>query len=107
MKSILMVAALAVASLSMASAKSYEITLNSPTTAGSTELRAGHYLVKVNGAFAEFLNVDNSHRVMVPVKAIDTTPSKFDQTAVDTKTENGVSQIQSIELQDTNSKLEF
>jgi len=33
MKSILMVAALAVASLSIASAKSYEITLNTPATA--------------------------------------------------------------------------
>jgi hypothetical protein len=106
MKSILMVAALAVASLSVVSAKSYEIILNNPATAGSTELRAGHYLVKVNGAFAEFLNVDNSHSVMVPVK-VETAKSKFDTTAVDTKNENGVSQIQSIELQDTTSKLEF
>ena len=69
MKSILMVAALAVASLSVVSAKSYEITLNTPTAAGQTELRAGHYPVKVNGAYAEFLNIDNSHtRIMVPVK---------------------------------------
>jgi opacity protein-like surface antigen len=106
MKSILMVAALAVASLSIASAKSYEITLNNPTAAGQAELRAGHYLVKVNGAYAEFLNIDNSHTVMVPVK-VENAQSKFEVTAVDTKTENGVSQIQSIELRDTNSKLEF
>ena len=106
MKSILMVAALAVASLSIASAKSYEITLNTPTAAGQTELRAGHYLVKVNGAYAEFLNVDNSHRIMVPVK-VQNADGKFGVTAVDTKTENGVSQIQSIELRDTNNKLEF
>ncbi|SPE42402.1 conserved exported hypothetical protein [Candidatus Sulfopaludibacter sp. SbA3] len=106
MKSILMVAALAVASLSVVSAKSYEIVLNNPVQAGQTELRAGHYLVKVNGTFAEFLNIDNSHTIMVPVK-VEAAPSKFDYTAVDTKTENGVSQIQSIELQDTNSKLEF
>lgn len=106
MKNILMVAALAVASLSIVSAKSYEIILNTPTTAGQTELRAGHYLVKVNGAFAEFLNVDNSHTVMVPVKIV-TAKTKFDNTAVDTKTENGVAQIESIELQDTTSILEF
>ena len=68
MKSILMVAALAVASLSVVSAKSYEFTLNNPTAAGQTELRAGHYLVKVNGAYAEFFNIDNRHTVMVPVK---------------------------------------
>lgn len=106
MKSILMVTVLAIASLSLASAKSYEIVLNSASTAGQTELRAGHYLVKVNGAFAEFVNIENSHSVMVPVK-IETAKSKFENTAVDTRNENGVSQIQSIELQDTNSKLEF
>ncbi len=106
MKAILMVAALAIASLSVASAKSYEITLNTPSAAGQTELRAGHYLVKVNGAYAEFLNIDNSHRVMVPVK-VENTTSKFGVTAVDTTTNDGVSQIQSIELRDTNSKLEF
>lgn len=108
MKSILMVTALAIASLSIASAssKSYEIVLKTATTAGQTELRAGHYLVKVNGAFAEFVNIENSHRIMVPVR-IETGASKFDNTAVDTKTENGVSQIESIELQDSNSRLEF
>jgi opacity protein-like surface antigen len=106
MKSILMVAALAVASLSFASAKSYQIVLDSNAQAGKTELRAGHYRVKVNGAFAEFLNIDTNHTVMVPVK-VETAPGKFDLTAVDTKTENGVSLIESIELQNTNEKLEF
>jgi hypothetical protein len=106
MKSILMVAALAIASLSVVSAKSYDLILNNAAAAGLTELRAGHYLVKVNGAYAEFFNLDNRHTVMVPVK-VETGASKFDYTAVEAKTENGVSQIQSIELQDSNSKLEF
>jgi hypothetical protein len=106
MKNFLMIAALAVASLSVAGAKSYEIVLNTPAQAGKTELRAGHYLVTVKGAFAQFVNVDNSHTTMVPV-TVESAKSKFEYTAVDTKTENGVSQIESIELQDTNSKLEF
>ncbi len=106
MKSFMMIAALAVASLSVASAKSYEIVLNTSATAGKTELRAGHYRVKVNGAFAEFLNLDNNHTTMVPVK-VETASSKFDTTAVDSKNENGMAQIESIELQDTNSVLEF
>jgi hypothetical protein len=108
MKSILMVTALAIASLSIASAstKSYEIILSSTTQAGKTELRAGHYLVKVRGDVAEFLNVDNSHRTLVPVK-VGTTSTKSDVTAVDTKMQNGVSSIESIELRDTNTKLEF
>ena len=106
MKKLMIVAALAIASLSIASAKSYEVVLNSPSTAGMTELRAGHYTVKVNGAFAEFYNHDNMHSVMVPVR-VDTGIMHFDATAVETKNENGVSQIQSIELKDPNSTLEF
>lgn len=106
MKNFLMIAVLAAASMTVASAKTYEITLNTATQAGKTELRAGHYLVKVNGAFAEFVNIDNSHSVLVPV-TVETNKTKFDVTAVDTKTENGVNQIESIELRDTNSKLAF
>jgi opacity protein-like surface antigen len=108
MKSFLIVTALAVASLSIAAAstKSYEIILDTAATAGKTQLTAGHYKVKVNGNVAEFLNTDTSTRVTVPVK-IETTKTKSDVTSVDTKTENGVSQIQSIELRNSNSKLEF
>jgi hypothetical protein len=106
MKSILMVAALAIASLSVGSATTYDLILNNRVVAGHTELRAGHYLVKVKGAYAEFFNLDNRHTIMVPVR-VEAATSKFDNTAVEAKTENGVSQIQSIELQDTNSKLEF
>jgi negative regulator of sigma E activity len=106
MKNFLMIAAIAVASLSAAGSKSYEITLNNATQAGKTELKAGHYTVKVNGAFAEFLNLDNSHSVMVPVK-VETSNTKFGMTAVETKNESGVSSIESIELRDTNSKLAF
>ena len=106
MKTTLMVAALAVASIAFAGPKSYEIVLIAPTHAGNTDLRPGHYLVKVNGANAEFLNIDNSHTVQVPVK-VETVNTKFGLTSVDTKTENGVDQLQSIGLRDTNSKLEF
>ncbi|HWC95121.1 MAG TPA: hypothetical protein VG456_00190 [Candidatus Sulfopaludibacter sp.] len=108
MKNFLTVTVLAIASLSIAAAstKSYEIILNTASQAGKTELRAGHYLLKTNGAFVEFLNIDNGHSTMVPVK-IGAAASKSNVTAVETKTENGVSQIQSIELRDSTTKLEF
>jgi len=106
MKNFLMITALAIASLSIASAKSYEVTLNTAASAGQTELRPGHYLVKINGQYAQFLNLDNRHSIMVPVR-IETSTKKFDATAVGTKNEKGVNQIESIELRDTNSKLSF
>jgi opacity protein-like surface antigen len=106
MKSILMVAALAVASLSVVSAKTYDIILTNPALAGQTKLAPGHYTVKVNGSNAEFRNTDSSHTTSVPVK-IENGSTKFGHTAVDTKKDNGVEQIESIELRDTNTKLEF
>ena len=62
--------------------------------------------MKVNGSNVEFRNADNSHTTTVPVK-VENGATKFGYTAVDTKTDNGVDQIQSIELRDTNTKLEF
>ncbi len=106
MKNFLMIAALSVASLSLAGAKSYEIVLNSPALAGQTQLAAGHYRVKLNGSSAQFVNVENNHTTTVPVK-VETGSTKFDYTAVDTKKGNGVDQIESIELQDSNTKLAF
>jgi hypothetical protein len=108
MKNFLTVTALALASLTVAAAgtKSYEIRLDSNTVAGKTTLSAGHYRVKATGNVAEFYNVDNGRTTSVPVK-METTANKSDVTAVDTKSENGVSQIQSIELRDSNTKLEF
>ena len=106
MKNFLMIAALAVASLSVAGAKSYEIVLNHAAVAGQTTLAAGHYRVKLNGSNLEFINVENSKSTSVPVK-VQTGASKFEYTAVDTKTNNGVDQIEAIELQDTNTKLAF
>ena len=106
MKNFLIIAALAVASLSIASAKSYEIVLDNPTVVGQSKLSAGHYRVKVNGASAEFINIANNHTVTVPVK-VENAGSKFTYTAVDTKTNNGVDQIESIELQDSTTKLGF
>lgn len=106
MKNFLIIATLAVASLSIASAKSYEIVLNNAAVAGQTKLDAGHYRVKVNGTSAQFTNVENNHTVTVPVK-IENGSTKFSYTAVDTKSNNGVDQIEAIELQDSNTKLGF
>jgi hypothetical protein len=108
MKNILTVTALAIASLTIASAstKSYELILNNASLAGSTQLSAGHYRLKANGDVAEFYNLDNGRTTKVPVK-MENAASKSDVTAVETTQQNGVTQIQSIELRDTNTKLEF
>jgi hypothetical protein len=108
MKNFLTVTALAIASLSIgvASTKSYEIVLSTPTVAGQTQLAAGHYRVHVNGNTAQFVNIESNKSVAVPVK-IENTPAKAAQTSVETKETNGVTSLQSIELRDTSTKLGF
>jgi opacity protein-like surface antigen len=108
MKNFLTVTVLAIASLSIAAAssKSYEIILSTTTVAGQTQLAAGHYRVQLNGSTAQFVNIETSKSVTVPV-TVENTPAKAAQTAVETKESNGVTSIQSIELRDSNSKLAF
>ena len=56
-KSLLLIATLALAGI--ANAKSYTITLSSPTKAGSVRLAAGEYSLKVQDSNAIFTNVQN------------------------------------------------
>jgi hypothetical protein len=104
-KSLIVVGSLALFSL-IASAKTYEIALSSPALAGTVQLSAGAYHVKVNGNNATFTNLDNEKAYTVPVK-IEQAPKKFEQTAVDTSTQSGADHLQSIELGGSTTKLEF
>ena len=101
---LLLVGALALASLSLASAKSYDITLTQAAKAGSVQLTAGQYRLKVKGSNAVFTNVDNNKSVTVPVK-VESAEKKFDQTAIDTTDADGTPKVESIELGGSTTKL--
>lgn len=105
-KSFLIASALTLASLGIASAKTYDITLASPAKAGDTELKAGEYRLKVEGSQAVFTNVDNQKSVSVPVK-IEHAGQKFGQTAVETQNKDGVDSIQNIMLGGSDTKVEL
>ncbi len=104
-KSLILTAAFALFT-TIASAKSYEIVLSSPTMAGNVQLAPGAYKVKVEGAQARFMNEETYKTYTAPVK-VEQATQKFDQTAVDTNTQNGANRIQAIELGGSNNKLEF
>jgi len=101
-----MVGALTLASLSLASAKSYDIVLTEASKAGNVQLSAGEYRLKLEGSNAIFTNMDNNKRFTVPVK-VQTTEKKFDETAVDTTKSNGAATVESIELGGSTTKLDF
>jgi hypothetical protein len=103
-KSLLIVGAFTFASLGIASAKSYDITLNAPAMAGATELKPGEYKLKVEGSQAVFTDTENAKSVSVPVK-VETGDKKFNYTSVESSNQDGMDQIKAIELGGSNTRL--
>jgi hypothetical protein len=105
-KSVLTLGAMALFTLGIASAKSYDIRLDNTTTVGSTQLKAGQYRVKVNGSQAVFMDANSSKSYTAAVKT-GTSTTKFDQTTVQTTSQNGVDNLKEIDLGGSTTKLEF
>ncbi len=104
-KTLLIVGAITLASLSIASAKTYDIFVDQPTKAGVNELKPGEYKVKVEGSQAVFTDAQNGKSsVTVPVK-IENSDKKFDNTALETSNQNGAPNIQAIDLGGSNTRL--
>jgi phosphoribosylformylglycinamidine (FGAM) synthase-like amidotransferase family enzyme len=105
-RSLLIVGALTLSSLGIANAKSFDVILGAPAMAGNTQLKAGEYKLKVEGTQATFTESQTSKSVTVPVK-IENGDHKFGQTSVETSNQNGMDNIQAIDLAGSNTKLEF
>jgi hypothetical protein len=106
MKKIMVVAALALSSLTVVSAKTYEIILSAPAKAGSVTLKAGQYKLKVEGTNATFTEVNSSKSFTTPVK-VDTNDKKYEDTRVQSKKDGTVDTIQEIDLGGSKTKLGF
>jgi hypothetical protein len=104
-KSLLLIGTLALAGI--AGAKSYDVTLSAPAKAGGVQMAAGEYEVKVVGnGFAVFTNVDSGKKFLTLVKVQDR-GKKFEQTAVDSKTEGGAKHITAIEFEGSSTMIEL
>lgn len=102
----LLIGAAALSTLAMAGPKNYDVSLSTPTKAGSVQLAPGDYKMKVEGSNAIFTNEHTGASVTVPVK-VENTEAKFDATRLDTKSLGKTAQIDSIELGGSKVKLEF
>jgi hypothetical protein len=103
-KSLLIVGALTLSSLGIASAKSYDIVLSAPAKAGATELKPGDYKLKVEGSQAVFTDAENSKSVSVPVK-VENSDKKFNNTTVESTNQDGMDNIHAIDLGGSNTRL--
>ncbi|MBV9768937.1 MAG: hypothetical protein JOZ32_05145 [Bryobacterales bacterium] len=90
-------------SLGIASAASnYHVRIADPTWVGQTQLKPGEYQVKVDGDKVTFKQGKNV--VAVPAK-VETNASKYSDTQMDIRTENGQAQLKELDLGGTNSKI--
>lgn len=105
-KSLLIVGALTLSSIGIASAKSFDVVFPNPAMAGSTELKAGEYKLKLEGSQAVFTEAQGTKSWTVPVK-VENNQRKFDQTIVDSSSQNGMDSIHSIQLGGSTTKLDF
>jgi hypothetical protein len=103
-KSLLIAGALTLASLGVASAKSYDVVLSAPAIAGATQLKPGEYKVKVQGSEAVFIDQQSSKSFSIPVK-IENGSKKFGYTSIESTNNGGMDTIQSIDLADSNTRL--
>jgi hypothetical protein len=105
-KSLLITSVLALSSLPLASAKSYDIILNNPAKAGSLQLAAGEYKLKVDGTNAVFTDTQTDKSYTEPVK-VEKADKKFDSTMVESRIDGQMENIHSIDLGGSPTKLEF
>jgi hypothetical protein len=93
--------------LSLASAKSYEISVDSVSKAGDVQLQPGSYKVSLDGAKVKFTD-ENSGKSIETNATINTTgKAKFDTTSVETVQQNGVTLVHEIDLGGTATKITF
>ena len=106
MKNVLFAAALGLASLTFASAKTYNVALHASTKVGMAQLAAGSYTLNVNGTVAVFTNVATGQRQMVMVHSTDSSVD-YSRTAIKLVDQGGSQRMEAIELEDSNSELMF
>ena len=106
LKSLVLAGVMAIFTMSVALAKTYDISFSTPTKVGSVQLKPGDYRMAVNGTKATFTDVNTLKTITTTVK-VETTDTKFDETKVNTTTDGGASVVKDIEIGGSKMKLDF
>jgi hypothetical protein len=102
-RSLLLFAALG---LSIASAKSYDLTLDNATKVGDVELKPGKYSLAIMDETKVKFTSSNGKAVEANAK-VSTVDKKFDATQIDVKTIDGSAHVNEIDLGGTKTKILF
>ena len=107
MKKAIAIGVLSLSSMFILSAKSYEITLNSPTKAGTVQLKPGQYNVKVEGSNVVFTDVTNASKKFTTPAKIQEGDKKFSDTKVQSSKQGDTDTIEEIQLGGSKTKVGF
>ena len=104
-KQLFLAGALSLCGLAFAGSKTYDITLPVAAKAGSLQLAAGDYRLKIEGTNAI---LTDSHRksFTAPIK-VENATHKFTFTAVETAPEGSAERITAIDLAGSTTQIEF
>ncbi len=83
-------------------ASTYHVKIADPTWIGTTELKPGEYDVKVDGDKITFKQGKN---VVAVAAKVETSATKYSDTQMDIKTENGQAKLKELDLGGTKSKI--
>ena len=96
----------AVAGLSVAGAKSYDVTFASPAVLGTVQVPAGQYQLKYEGAKVTLVNASNGKRLEADA-TVQEMPTKFAETIVQSKHVDGKDLVDEIQIGGTKTALDF
>lgn len=96
----------AVLGLSVAGAKTYDVTFDSATKVGNVELKAGKYSLAVMDDSKVKFTSSNGEAVEASAK-VTTVDKKFQATQIDLKQINGTAEVNEIDLGGTKTKILF
>jgi hypothetical protein len=96
----------ALAGASIASAKTYSVTVTEPYVIGHTTLKPGDYKLELKGSQLLFLTGEDKTAAEATVK-VENEPQKYENTAILSKQMDNQQRIENIELGGTRMKLLF
>jgi hypothetical protein len=105
-KTLFLAGVLAIFTLSLAVAKSYDVTFSIPTKAGSVHLKAGDYQLSLNGNKATFTDIKTQKTFTTDV-TVQNAPNKFEITKVEATTSGDSSVLTDIEIGGSKMKIDF
>ena len=96
----------AIAGLSFARTKSYEITFDAPAVLGPMEVESGHYQVSFDGSKVTLVN-ENTGKSFETTATVQTSAKKYSETVVESKRDGGKLLVDEIQLGGTKTALDF